>query len=223
MKQAWLLLCAIFSPLGGLVAVLRVVLDFIATMDGILADPEQAADMRTHSGRKTLEGAIAFAETWINIVIAARAVEMLGLPRHACRFETRWTGWTPSAPRTFDSLMQRYERMRAALYAVERLARRRAAQIRRAMAADPLGLDAASTIPECESHALVRPLAPVCAGPARLALTLPIRAPPELLISPHCETSWPRRRHLRERTRAPCTRALAFPRASHHQEVNVGI
>lgn len=178
MKQTWRLLCEIFSPLGGLVAVLRAMLGFIAAMDAVLADPEQAADMRTHSGRRMLEGAIAFAETWINIVIAARAVEMLGLPRHACRFETRWTGWEPSAPRTFDSLMQRYERMRAALYAVERLARRRAAQIRRALAADASGHDATNTIPATDLHPHARPLARSCPSHARMALALPIRAPP---------------------------------------------
>ena len=203
MKHAWRLLCEIFSPLCGLVAVLRVVLDFIRTMDSILSDPEQAADMRTHAGRKTLESAIAFAETWINIIIAARAVEMLGLPREACRFDTHWTGWAPATPRAFASLMQRYERMRASLYAVERLARRRAAQIRRAMAADPLGLEAAVTIPAHELDAPTRPLAPVTPSPARLALTLPIRAPPHSLISPHCETSLPRRPHLRERKPMP--------------------
>lgn len=132
MKQAVAFLLAIFRPLGALVELLRVVLDWRARMDGILADPELVRDLReTESGRITLESAIAFGEHWINIIIAARTCEIAGLSRTA-GFSPAWKGWAPARARSWGELMQRYRRLCASLNAIERAARRRAARIVRA-------------------------------------------------------------------------------------------
>lgn len=132
MKQAVAFLLAIFRPLGALVELLRMVLDWRLRIDGILADPELVRDLReTESGRITLEGAIAFGEHWINIIIAARACEIAGLSRTA-GFSPAWKDWAPARARSWGDLIQRYRRLCASFDAIERAARRRAARIVRA-------------------------------------------------------------------------------------------
>ena len=129
MSQAWLLLCAIFNPLGGLGAVLRVVLDYLRDLDATLNDPDYVADLRHSPGNlRAVETAIVFAEHWIGILIAARTVELLG---SRCRLDASWSGWRPASARSHESLMQRYQRVRASLHTIERIAMRRAARIRR--------------------------------------------------------------------------------------------
>lgn len=177
MRQAVALLLAIFRPLGALVELLRVVLDWRARMDGILADPELVRDLReTESGRITLESAIAFGEHWINIIIAARTCEIGGLSR-TTGFAPAWKGWSPARARSWGELMQRYRRLCASFNAIERAARRRAARIVRA--AEACLLCAQDDHAAVMGDAPLRPLdAPVravaCAGEAAPR----IRAPP---------------------------------------------
>lgn len=177
MKQAVALLLAIFRPLGALVELLRVVMDWRAQMDGILADPELVRDLReTTSGRITLEGAIAFGEHWINIIIAARTCEIAGLSRTA-GFAPAWKGWAPARARSWGELMQRYRRLCASFNAIERAARRRAARIMRAAEACLLCAqdDHAVVMDDTPLHPLDASVCVVaCAGEAAPR----IRAPP---------------------------------------------
>jgi len=177
MKQAVALLLAIFRPLGALVELLRVVLDWRAQMDGILADPELVRDLReTESGRITLEGAIAFGEHWLNIIIAARTCEIAGLSR-TTGFSPAWRDWAPARARGWDDLMQRYRRLCASFAAIERAARRRAARIVRLVQAceDRASVAAAVTNDDAPLHHDGAPMhAHAHVGPAALR----IRAPP---------------------------------------------
>jgi hypothetical protein len=137
MKQFWRTLLAIFAPLGSLARVLTAVLAWLCDLDAMLHDPGIRLAFQTLDGRRALEGNIARGEHWVNILIGARAAELLGL-RYSARFDTDWSGWEPHVPRAFDALMQRHARMRASFATIERHARYRAARIRRALAADPL-------------------------------------------------------------------------------------
>jgi len=177
MKQAVALLLAIFRPLGALVELLRVVMDWRAQMDGILADPELVRDLReTESGRITLEGAIAFGEHWINIIIAARTCEIAGLSRRA-GFAPAWKGWAPARARSWGELMQRYRRLCASFNAIERAARRRAARIVRLAQACAFDAPAAHAC-MCDEAPRRDGDAPPCACACVVAAGLRIRAPP---------------------------------------------
>ena len=177
MKQAVALLLAIFRPLGALVELLRVVMDWRAQMDGILADPELVRDLReTESGRIALESAIAFGEHWINIIIAARACEIAGLDR-SVRFSSAWKGWAPARARSWGELMQRYRRLCASFNAIERAARRRAARIVRLAQADLLNPSADHAC-VCDEAPRSRDVTHVCACACAVAAGLRIRAPP---------------------------------------------
>jgi hypothetical protein len=180
MKQAVAFLLAIFRPLGALVELLRVVLDWRARMDGILADPELVRDLReTESGRITLESAIAFGEHWINIIIAARTCEIAGLSRRA-GFSPDWKGWAPARARSWDELMQRYRRLCASLNAIERAARRRAARIVRQR--DVCACEGSRDVYVADDAPLHRGAAPgymhARADSCAVAAGLYIRAPP---------------------------------------------
>ena len=127
MKQVWRTLLAIFAPLGSLVRVLDVILTWADEIDSLLHDPDLSPDFHTDEGRRTLEGQIAYGEHWVNILTAARTAELLGLRRTA-RFDMAWSFWRPHTPCSWDSLMQRYQRMRMSFAAIECNAQRRAAQ-----------------------------------------------------------------------------------------------
>ena len=177
MKQAVALLLAIFRPLGALVELLRVVMDWRAHMDGMLADPDLVRDLReTESGRIALESAIAFGEHWINIIIAARACEIAGLDR-SVSFSSAWKGWAPARARSWGELMQRYRRLCASFNAIERAARRRAARIVR-LAQARLLTPSADHACVCDEVPRSREVAPVCACACAVAAGLRIRAPP---------------------------------------------
>jgi|GEM_PF-2025263 len=173
MTQAWALLCAIFNPLGGLVVVLRVVLGYLCDLDDALRDPDMR---RTPESLRAIETGIVFAEHWIAILIAARTSELLG---KRFRIDSRWAGWTPARARSHQSLRQRHARARASLRTIERFAMRRAARIRRLIAANPLGL-AASPV-DMFARIVARPVlmaARVVIAPMLAACTARIRAPP---------------------------------------------
>ena len=169
MRQAVALLLAIFRPLGALVELLRVMMDWRARMDCTLADPELVRDLReTESGRIALESAIAFGEHWLNILVAARSCEIAGLRRRAC-FSPDWKDWAPARAREWAGLMQRYRRLCASFDAIERAARRRAARlVRLCDASDDRACVAVA------GDALLHP----CEAPVRACASLRIRAPP---------------------------------------------
>ena len=177
MKQAVAFLLAIFGPLGALVELLRVVMDWRLRIDGILADPELVRYLReTQSGRIALESAIAFGEHWINIIIAARACEIAGLGRHA-GFSPDWKGWAPARARSWADLMQRYRRLCASFDAIERAARRRAARIVRLAQACAFDAPAGHAC-VCDEAPRLPDDAPVSACACASAAGLRIRAPP---------------------------------------------
>lgn len=170
MRQAVALLLAIFRPLGALVELLRVMMDWRARMDCTLADPELVRDLReTESGRIALESAIAFGEHWLNIIIAARTCEIAGLRRTAS-FSPDWKDWAPARARDWARLMQRYRRLCAAFNAIERAARRRAARLVR--------VDDVSDDRACVGAGVGEAPLPCHAAPARVCASLHIRAPP---------------------------------------------
>ena len=132
MKQAMAFLLAIFRPLGALVSVLRVIMEWRAHIDSVLADAEGVRDLRdTAQGRMTMETATAFGEHWINIIIGARSCEISGM-RRPPRFHIALKGWAPARARSWPELMQRYRRLCASFATIERAARRRAARMMRA-------------------------------------------------------------------------------------------
>jgi hypothetical protein len=138
MRQVWSLLLAIFHPLGALVRVLEVVLAWLDQLDGIIARHAESPQRDNPVDLRAIEGAIAWGEHWVNLLVGARTAELMGL-RGVTGFDTRWSGWQPKRPRAWPDLMRRYERLRLSFAAIERDARRRAARLRRIAAADPLG------------------------------------------------------------------------------------
>ena len=103
MKQAMAFLLAIFRPLGALVSVLRVIMEWRAHIDSVLADAEGVRDLRdTAQGRMTMETATAFGEHWINIIIGARSCEIVsavGAPvktRVSSRMLNSWSVFSTS-------------------------------------------------------------------------------------------------------------------------------
>ena len=181
MRQVWFLISAIFFPLGALVRVLEPVLAWLRRFDETLNNPDLLPDLRdSASGRRTVEGAIAFGEYWLNIIIACRTVELLGLRRSSIRGVGVWQGWRPHAARSWSSLMQRYARLRAGFATIERDARRRAARIRRFMSANPLGLRDDLTIIRIEGFEgpIIAPCPRADARDGACGVTLGARGPP---------------------------------------------
>lgn len=173
MRQALALLVAIFNPLGALTRLIGIVLGYLQHLDRVLADPELEAELRgTPHGRRAFEGGIAFAEHWIGVIIAGRASEIAG---RRIRLRDRWTAWQPAKARSWDGLMQRYRRCRDQLHAIERLARRRAARMMRALAANPLGLAAHDDDP---AVVYIAGASSSCAPAACSRVAMRIRAPP---------------------------------------------
>lgn len=184
MRQVWFLISAIFMPLGALVRVLEPVLAWLRKFDETLNDPDLLPDLRdSASGRRTVEGAIAFGEYWLNIIIACRTVELLGLRRSSMSKAGVWEGWRPHAARSWRGLMQRYARLRAGFTTIERDACRRAARIRGAMSANPLGLrdDLMIIRVEGSEGVIIAPCPHADARESACVVTLGARGPPFVL------------------------------------------
>jgi hypothetical protein len=129
MKQALSLLLAIFARLALLRRALEVVLAWLEHFDWMINDPAQRPDFQRPEGRRCIEGQLARGEHWVNLIIAARAAELAGV-RPKVRFNTGWSSWQPHAPRSWEALMARYQRLPRSLLAIDRLAQRRADQAR---------------------------------------------------------------------------------------------
>ena len=122
------------------------VFDCLTLFEDVLANPDEAPICRSAPGRRNIEGLIARLEDWISFLITARAAELAGL--NLTYSEGRHVEiWTPHTARDWASLMQRYQRLRASFHNIERLARRRAAKLKRERAATPLvSLDCAKVV-----------------------------------------------------------------------------
>lgn len=68
-----------------------------------------------------------------------KAAEFAGL-RHTCCENPRRHRWAPHVERAWPDLMKRYHRMRASFTQIERLARRKAARLKREMADNPVNI-----------------------------------------------------------------------------------
>ena len=142
MTQLWSTLLTFLFAHTQLGRCFSYVFDCLSLFDDVLANPDEAPICRSAPGRRNIEGLIARLEDWIAFLITARAAELAGLNltyREARHVEV----WTPHAARDWSSLMQRYQHLRASFNNIERLARRRAARLKRERAANPLHLDAA--------------------------------------------------------------------------------
>ena len=117
------------------------VFDCLTLFDDVLANPDEMLACRSAQGRRRIEAYIARCEDWIQFLIQARAAEIAGINLTFVEAK-RSEFWTPHVPRDWASLMQRYARLRASFNNIERLAKRRAARMKRERAANPLRLDA---------------------------------------------------------------------------------
>lgn len=79
MRQVWSLLLAIFHPLGALVRVLEVVLAWLDQLDGIIARHAESPQRDNPEDLRAIEGAIAWGEHWVNLLVGARTAELIGL------------------------------------------------------------------------------------------------------------------------------------------------
>jgi hypothetical protein len=129
----------ILLPLHPMLRARRAVLDFLRGFDAFLSYPEGYAQIaNTPEGRAEFAAHIAFAEDGLNLLVAARTRELLGLPLNMGRWRTVAT----ARARPMPNLMARYNRMRASVATIEARAQRRAARLAKELEQNPLRPDA---------------------------------------------------------------------------------
>jgi hypothetical protein len=145
MTQLWSTLLAFLFAQSSLARWITRVFSWLQLFEDVLANPGQHLICRSPEGRIKLESLIARCEDWISFLTNARAAELAGFNYTYAENKSR-IFWTPHRPRPWPELMQRYHRMRDSFTLIERLAQRRAARLKRAMAGTaldhPLRLDA---------------------------------------------------------------------------------
>jgi hypothetical protein len=126
---------------------------WLERMDARLADPGSCEVFATGQGRWVFERLIVQGEDWLGFLIFARAAEIAGLGyTYADRTDPSLR--TPSTPQSFPDLLRRYRRLRHGFSRLDRLARRRAVQLKSLLSRDPPCLQSTAETPR---HRLAAP------------------------------------------------------------------
>jgi hypothetical protein len=119
---------------------------WLERMDARLADPASCEVFATEQGRRIFERLIVQGEDWLGFLVFARAAEIAGLG-YTYTDRTDPSLRPPSTPQSFPDLLRRYHRLRHGFSRLDRLARRRAVQLKSLLSRDPLCLLSAAQTP----------------------------------------------------------------------------
>jgi hypothetical protein len=209
MKQAVEIILTILIPLRPLLRAWTILLWYLHGLHEAITGhaAEYASNPRSCA---ILEAGIIQAEAVIEMLIALRTRELLGLSLR-CKRQIRHPAIP--APRPYADVLRRYHRLRVSLKNIEKYAQRRANRLKRALINSPLRLDAShqSASPALCSVAAIRTFIVQIASPCAQHL-FRARAPPRI---PNFRNSNP------PRLAATCEVAGACAVATHHREISL--